>query len=189
MSIRHDSIRDFNLKLLKMVCNDVQSEPMLNPIGNQRVDGNQGEQARLDIRARGFWRSGQSNFFDVRVTNSSSSSQEQMTLKAIYRKHEQEKKRLYQDRILNVEHGTFSPLIYSVHGGMGPECSKFHQHLADRIAAKTSQRYEKVIAWTRCKLSFVVMRAALLCLRGSRSVYNCTELADDFEFACDAARL
>ena len=31
--------------------------------------GNTADQARLDIRAKGFWSSGQDAYFDVRVTN------------------------------------------------------------------------------------------------------------------------
>ena len=67
------------------------------------------------------------------------------------------------------------------HCGMAPECSRYHQRLADKIAQKTDQRYEEVVAWIRCKLSFLMMKSALLCLRGSRS---CTKYD-----ACDEARL
>ncbi|KAG1655467.1 NADH dehydrogenase [ubiquinone] 1 alpha subcomplex assembly factor 3 [Nymphon striatum] len=61
----------------------------------------------------------------------------------IYRKHELEKKRKYNERVINVEHGTFTPLIFSVTGGLGPECVKYHKHLADKIAIKTGERVSK----------------------------------------------
>ena len=38
------------------------------------------------------------------------------------KKHEQEKKRNYNRRIMNIENGTFTPLVFSVFGGMGKEC-------------------------------------------------------------------
>ena len=101
----------------------------------------------------------------MRVTNPDSSSQIDQTVDQIYVKHEQEKKRTYNDRVLNNEHGSFTPLIYTLHGGMAPECSRFHKHLADKIARKTNQPYEKMIRWIRCKLSFVIIRSALLCVR------------------------
>ena len=129
------------------------------------------------------------HFFDVRVTNTSSPSQQQLSLAQIYKRHEQEKKRLYNDRVMNIEHGFFTPLVYSVHGGMSPECLKYHKHLADKIAAKTNQKCDRVVTWIRCKLSFVVLRSTLLCLRGSRGIGNCTNLTEDFEIACDVARL
>ena len=37
----------------------------------------------------------------------------------IYRIHENEKKRLYSKRVLDIEHGTFTPLVFTTTGGMG----------------------------------------------------------------------
>ena len=88
----------------------------------------------------------------------------------IYRRHEQEKKRKYNDRVMNIEQGTFTPLVYSRSGGLGNECQNFYRHLANKIATKTIDKYEKVLTWIRCRLSFIVVKAALLCLRGSRTV-------------------
>ena len=79
--------------------------------------------------------------------------------------------------------------IYSINGGMSEECTIYHKHLAEKIASKTDQRYDHVISWIRCKLSFLIMKSALLCLRGSRTVGINTDLVDDFSFACDEARL
>ena len=45
------------------------------------------------------------------------------------------------------------------------------------------------MSWIRCKLSFLIMRSALLCLRGSRTIKVNTDAVDDFSFACDEARL
>ena len=46
---------------MKKVYSDVELEPQLQPI--------HGDNARLDIRARGVWRQGQNAYFDVRITN------------------------------------------------------------------------------------------------------------------------
>ena len=54
-------------------------------------------------------------------------------------KQEREKKNSYNRRIMNVEHGTFTPLVFSVHGSTGPECSAYHANLADKIATKTGE--------------------------------------------------
>ena len=60
----------------------------------------------------------------------------QLVLKSVLTKHEREKKREYKERIMNIEHGTFTPLIFTIHGGMGPECAAYHQNLAGEQYAK-----------------------------------------------------
>ena len=91
---------------------------------------------------------------------------------------------------MNNEHGSFTPLVFSINGGMSPECTIYHKFLAEKISQKTEQRYDQVMAWIRCKLSFLIIRSALLCLRGSRSVRKMnTDCIDDFSLACDEARL
>ena len=42
------------------------------------------------------------------------------TLSTTFMRHEQEKNLLYDQRITEVEHGSFTPLAYSTSGGMGP---------------------------------------------------------------------
>ena len=39
---------------------------------------------------------------------------------SVYRRHKNEKRRGYQQRILEVEHDSFTPLVFSATGGMGP---------------------------------------------------------------------
>ena len=58
--IRHDEIRNFNADLLKKVRTDVQVEPQLQPLNGEQVSSGSvtGDEARLDMRARGFWCSG-----------------------------------------------------------------------------------------------------------------------------------
>ena len=86
-----------------------------------------------------------------------------MTTKKILEKHEREKKRQYNRRIMNIGNGTFTPLVFSVNGGMGKECSMYHKHIAEKISTKTEERYEKVLSMIRCKLSFIILRACLMC--------------------------
>ena len=83
------------------------------------------DDARLDIRAKGFWREGQNAFFDIRVTNADSASQRNKTLKSVLQSHEQEKKRNYNTRIIEVEQGTLTPIVVTVKGVMGPETNHF----------------------------------------------------------------
>ena len=91
---------------------------------------------------------------------------------------------------MNVEHGTFSPLVFSVTGVMGRECSTFHKHIAEKIARKTEQKYSDVISVIRCKLSFLILRSVLMCVRGSRShAKNILHQPEDFALVHTNARL
>ena len=142
------------------------------------------DDARLDVRAKGFWRDGQNAFFDVRITNADNESQRLKPIKSILRTHEQEKKRQYNARVMEVEQGTFTPIVLTVKGVMAPECSKYHKTLAEKISLKTGERYEDVTRLIRVKTSFIVLRSALLCLRGSRTVFRPNgENCDDFAFS------
>ena len=84
--------------------------------------------ARLDISARGVYGDGDKTFFDVRVTHPNAPSSQDKSLTQIYNLHENEKKAEYNDRVLNVEKGTFVPLVYTTSGGMGPECLKLNNY-------------------------------------------------------------
>ena len=63
----------------------------------------------------------QNAFFDVRVFYPHTSSYSSRSLASLYQSFEHEKKAKYADRILQVEHGTFTPLIFSSCGGMSRE--------------------------------------------------------------------
>ena len=130
---------------MRKVCNDVETEPSLQPINGENVAGLTGDEAKPDVRARGVWRPGQNAFFDIRVTNTNSDSQMHLSPDKILRKHEMEKKRNYNQRIMNIEHGTFTPLVFSINGGEGAESLAFYIQVTDKIAQKTVDRFEHVI--------------------------------------------
>ena len=50
--------------------------------------------------------------------------------------------------------------------------------LKKKIASKKGERYDEVMRYIRVKLSFLVQRAALLCLRGTR-VRNINSVVDE----------
>ena len=129
-------------------------------------------------------------FFDIRLTNVNANSQKHLSINAILKKHEQDKKRSYNNRIMNVEHGNFTPLVFSLTGGEGPETSMFHKHISQQIAIKTEEKYEKVMSLIRCKISFLILRSVLLCIRGSRSITSKDSVVlDDISLTCSSAGL
>ena len=134
---RHDNLRDLFTTLLNKVCNNVQSEPHLIPLDNESFDLRStitSSDARLDIKAGGFWTRGVTAFFDVRVTHVNSASNQNKSTATIFRDQENEKKRKYQQRVLNVEMGTFTPLVFGTNGGMGLESQNFLKNLANRLS-------------------------------------------------------
>ena len=84
---------------------------------------------------------------------------------------------------MEVEQGTFTPIFLTIKGVMAPEASRFHITLAEKLALKTGERYEDVTRLIRVKLSFLVLKASLLCLRGSRTLTNNTNGEDCEDFA------
>ena len=186
IQVRHNKIRDVECSLLKIILNDVESEPPLQPVINKtgyKATAKLEDNARLDVRARGFWREGQNAYFDVRITNLDCASQQNSSIKSVLRTHENQKKNNYNRRVMEVEHGTFTPLVFSTTGVMAHECSIFHKNLAEKLSIKKHERYEEVMRYLRVKFSFLALKSTLLCLRGSRTISRVHEVVNDFGLA------
>ena len=166
----------------------MENEPKLLPVTDETFNfrtANAKKDARLDIKAKGFWRRGQTAFFDVRVTHVNSGTNTGKSTKTIFREHEASKKREYMQRVLDIEHASFTPLVFSTNGGMGEEGQRFVAALSDKLACKQNESYSDVITWMRVRLSVEIMRSALLCVRGSRTPFRqaSNNIAEDFRLA------
>ena len=169
VSMRHNAIRDAEAKLMREVCKDVNIEPNLIPTeGDRDIQGNIAAGARLDISARGMWSPCEKTFFDVRITHPNTESNRTKSIAQIYKQHESEKKRMYNDRVLNVERASFTPLVFTTSGGMGPECERLNKRLAEMIAAKRKETYSDVMRHVRTILRFAMLRSILVAIRGIR---------------------
>ncbi len=169
--IRHNNIRDAEAKIMKEVAYDEKIEPQLQPVSKPlelTKGSNTADNARLDVSARGIFCSFENTFFDVRITNPNSTSQQDKTLPDIYKKHKKEKMTAYNDRILQAEKASFVPLVYTTTGGMGPQCTAFHKQLAQLIADKRHEKYSDVMNHMRTRLRFALLRSILIAVRGSR---------------------
>ena len=172
VNIRHNEVRDFTAELLSEICNDVAVEPLLTPLTGEKFTyktANTDDHARLDVSARGVWIKGSRAFFDIRVFNPLAPSYSKQTLKAAHRSNENSKKQEYAERVLNVEHGSFTPLVFSCLGGMSTECNHFYNRIADKLSEKRDINTSKGRTWVRTKLSFSLLRSTNLCIRGSRT--------------------
>ena len=111
-------------------------------------------------------------FYDVRVFNPLAKRYRDLELRTCYAINEKEKKRSYNERIIRVEHGSFTPLVFSATGGMGRECAKFYKRLGEMISDKRKMNNSIVMGWIRRKLSFCLMRSVIRCVRGTRNIYT-----------------
>ena len=115
-TIRHNGLRDITASLLTDVCRNVTTEPRLQPLTGETMTHRSAiidDGARLDIRARGFWNVAQDAYFDVRVFHPQAPSNSTGSISAAYKRHEDVKKR---ERVREIEHGVFTPLVFSTTG-------------------------------------------------------------------------
>ena len=168
--LRHNTVRDTTKDLLTEVCKDVRVEPPLLPITGEELPNGANKQdgARADVSALGFWLPLSRAFFDVKVTNPLAQTNKRMTIPEMYLHHEKQKKNQYNARIIQIERGSFTPLIFSCTGGAGPEAAKFIKELADKISSKRSEDYSQTVSFIRRKLRFDILRTCVISLRGER---------------------
>ena len=69
---------------------------------------------------------------------------------------------------MNVEKGTFTPIVMSTTGGAAIEADRFHKRLAVLIAEKRHEKYADVLNYIRTRLRFCLLRSTLTALRGIR---------------------
>ena len=192
-TLRHNEIRDITAQLMSEVCPNVATEPTLQPVSNERFfhrSANIECGARLDVRAQGFWGiHHQQAYFDVRVFNPLAATNRQTHLSACFRSHDREKRRMYEQRVREVERGSFTPLVFSALGGMSGPTEITYKRLASLLAIKKDQHYNTVISLIHCRLCFSLLRSAIMCLRGSRSTAGHPQKEIDFNLAVTEGRL
>ena len=162
---RHNELRDTLANMVQDVCKDVKVEPDLEPITGEQLNAGA-------VSARGFWVKGQRAFFDIRVFNPYAQRYSTQCVKSSYVINEKEKKCQYNRRILEIERGSFTPLIFATTDGVGRECESFIHALATMLAEKRDQPFSNVINWIRTKISFALTSSTILCIRGTRTVWR-----------------
>ena len=119
---------------------NVTTEPSLQPMSGETLklkSANREDGARLDVAATNVWeRNGQRSFFDIRVFNPLAATHVNVSLKKCYTSQEGEKRRIYEQRIREVEHGSFSPLVFNTLGGFGPLATVVYKRIASQISDK-----------------------------------------------------
>ena len=77
---------------------------------------------------------------------------------------------LLSERILGctpreIEHSSFTPLIFSATGGMAKQSTTFYRSITSLLAVKWNQPYCSTLYWLHVLLSFTLLRSAIQCIR------------------------
>ena len=145
--IRHNDLRDITARIVSEICKDTEIEPKLLPLFGEKLHErttNRSNEASLDIRAREFWERGPQAFFDIRIFDPNTCRYLNRSLQQCHAMNEHEKKRSYNERVLQVSHGTFTPLAFSIYGSMGREYSTFYSRLSQLISEKRNLSKSKL---------------------------------------------
>ena len=154
---------------MREVCHDVRVEQELLPLDNDEIiNGNRAQKARMDVTGNGVWGPQERSFLDIRVTHPNCPSHQGKKLATLYREQEQEKKRTYNERVIQIEKGSFTPVVFSTFGGMGKEAEIFHKRLALLISMKRKESYASVVNYIRTRLRFCLLKSVLTSIRGIR---------------------
>ena len=149
-------------------------EPLIKDIN----DGSTGLKA--DLMIRGFRGPQLRGSFDIGVTNSDAKCDSAKTFKKTSEYAELRKNK-------NTRHISFTPLVFSVDRVLSKQFQTFTERLVDRLATKIG-----ILTWLCTRLSFSVLRATKLCIRGhernfflwvlktSQWCFNATKMSTSF---------
>ena len=100
-------------------------------------------------------------------------------------RNEREKKQKYSQRVLEIENGSFTPLVFDTNGAMGRECARFYKRLAEMLAEKKHMKFSEVSSSIRTKIAFSLLKSTIRCVRGSKTLQNNNmniEMSEDNNF-------
>ena len=128
-------------------------------------------------------------FFDVRIFNPFAKSHLRSSLETVFKHNETVKKNQYNERVIQVEHGSFTPIVLSAMGGFSVETSRFVSRLVEKVADKKDIETSVVANYIRSKISFELIRSQVACIRGSRSLKKVNIDTNEMEVVECAARM
>ena len=127
--------------------------------------------------ARGVWDRQSAASFDIRVTDTDAPSYLNRSPMSVLIAAEEEKKRKYVTACGD-RRTSFTPLVTSVDGVLAPEFTFFLKRIADGLSAKWDRPYNQIMCWVRRRISFAILRATDICIRGTRTKWRSLGLED-----------
>jgi hypothetical protein len=149
-------------------CNEwkpgVTREPII-AMANERT----GEETRIgDLVVRGVFAPQQDAYIDIRVTDTDASSHRDMTVAAVLKAQEREK-RLKHGPWCAQRRAHFVPFVMSVDGAMGEEAEELVGLLGAGLAAKRGKPLQETMRELRLQLALASARGTSHCIRGART--------------------
>ena len=89
-----------------------------------------------------------------------------------YQLNEKEKKKDYNELILEVERGSFTPTVMSAYGDIRKEGNKLYNCLVELLLEKKKQQLLLMTTSIRRKLIFALINSICMCIRDSRRVFQ-----------------
>ncbi|KAG0720465.1 hypothetical protein GWK47_048465 [Chionoecetes opilio] len=130
-------------------------------------------EARVDICGVGdSGPEGSGPFWTLRVFDPKAASHRELSLEAATTGNELEKTRAMAIWILQVDHGTFTPLSSPHLGGMAPKARSFYSRLADLMSVKKHQPRSSVAAWMRCPPLLLPFSGLPSCVSGYEILHS-----------------
>ena len=170
---RHNEVRDAIGDLASLVWSSVKREPIVK----NSHDDDSGEVLIADLCIRGVWLPQAEALFDIRIIDTDAQSYLGQSPTQVLSVAENEKKRKYLDAAI-ARRAHFTPLCFSVDGVAGSEAASFLKRLTYCLSARWERSYADIMYWIRARLSFAILRATVLCVRGSRTRWRCLGLED-----------
>ena len=137
-TIQHNEVRDVFAQVMRDAGHTVETEPPLQKLSGEGFEyksANKEDDARSDIKVTGFWREMRHAYFDVKVVSPFARSYSHLTQASLMKTAEKAKMREYKERIRDVEHADFNPLVFTTMG-VAPQCQIVVQKLAEKIREK-----------------------------------------------------
>ena len=170
---RHNEIRHAIGDLAALAWSSVKREPIVK----EAHDGDSSDVLVADLCIRGVWLPQAEALFDIRIIDTDAQSYLSQPPASVILTAENEKKRKYLDASV-ARRAHFTPLCFSVDGVAGSEAASFLRRLAICLSSRWERSFADVIFWIRARLAFAILRATVLCVRGSRSRWRCLGLED-----------
>ena len=120
ITLKRNEEDDTTAELFNDIFVNVRKESILLELNNQALprQANNSEESRLNI----IWTTGWRTFLNIRVFNLFARRPRKLEVKKSFRSNENEIKQLYDERVLQVENGSFTALVFDINDGMGKEC-------------------------------------------------------------------
>ena len=135
----------------------------------------------MDVSGVVVWGPYEKTFLDIRVMHPNAPRNK--SIDQLYTDHENQKKNLYLERVLQIEKGSFTPIVLSTYGGFAPEAEMHQRRIATLIAEKRNECYADVINHIRTRMSFSLMKSILIAARGVRGKRRSEAPVSSVEFS------